>query len=224
MAPRAVKLLLEFDDGVRVERAFDSLPEPLQQELLRQPFACRPGSDEDRDGFLLLEWEDGWKEVLRVPAGVSQVNRYYVITRPEDVGRLSLKVEGGYPELIEISRRPGSLARMTLSGTYALQKARSEREGRKVEQHYQLVEQDDALGVLGDRLRDLVEQGGLDRSDLSSPSQEAGERAFDAIVAATGLVPARCRQDVLDFVARLLGDGLSDGSQDRLATTTGGGQ
>lgn len=223
MAARPVRLLIEFDDGTVEGERFESLPSPLQSELLRQPFASRPGSDSGEDSFLLLEWEDGWKEVLRLPPGSREFNRYYVLSRPEDVGRLSVKKEGGYPELVEVIRRPSCLVRMTLGDSFALQPGRREREGRKVEQHYDLVPQPDAVTELRARLGQLVQQGVLESSHLSSPDEEVKQRTFRTIVSELGLRPSHNRQDVLDYAAYLLREAATLGG-DGLAATTGGGQ
>jgi hypothetical protein len=221
MGSPAVRLLIEFADGSTAEQAFAGLPEPLQKELLRQPFAGRPAASGE-EGFLLLEWEDGWKEVVRVPAEASTVNRYYVISRPEEVGRLSLSTGGAYPELVEIPRRPHSLTRMSLGETFALQPARREREGRKIEQHYDLVPQGDSLAELRRGLRELVQQGELRPSDLRRPASAAGEEAYQVIAGRLGLRPAYNRQDVLDFAARLLEEDDLPERANLLSATAGG--
>ena len=58
------KITIEFDNGTKIEEPFDSLPENLQSEILRQPFASRPGQNPGKTDFVLMEWEDGWKEVI----------------------------------------------------------------------------------------------------------------------------------------------------------------
>jgi len=71
-------------------------------------FLCQEGRP--RTGkYVLLEWKDGWKEVYAVPPDVSDVRKYYVIRRVEEVGRLFLDRGDGYPELIEILRKPKEL-------------------------------------------------------------------------------------------------------------------
>ena len=62
----------------------------------------------------MLEWKDGWKEVYALPPDVSDVRKYYVIRRVEEVGRLFLDRGDGYPELIEVLRKPKEVERMTL--------------------------------------------------------------------------------------------------------------
>jgi hypothetical protein len=89
-------------------------------ELLRQPFASQPSKTPEQEKYVILEWDDGWREVIQVSAACADINRYYVISRPEDVGRLSLNKEDGYPELIEIVRKPLDLKRITFLNTFQL--------------------------------------------------------------------------------------------------------
>ena len=91
--PKPLKITLEFDDGSKSEVVFETLPTSLQREILRQPFSNKPNKKPDSEKYLLLEWDDGWKEVLRVDAACTEINRYYVISREEKVGRLSLKTQ-----------------------------------------------------------------------------------------------------------------------------------
>jgi hypothetical protein len=113
-------LTLTFDNGFKAEVSFDRLPATLQSELLRQPFASLGSPAPEKEKYLVLEWKDGWREVFQVSQTCAEVNRYYVITRPENYGRLSLKTEDGYPELFEIDRDALNLHRLAFSQTVNL--------------------------------------------------------------------------------------------------------
>ena len=139
------KVVIEFDDGSETEASFDALPSQLQSELLRQPFASQPSANPEQEKFVLLEWDDGWREVMEVDAACAEINRYYVISRPEDVGRLSLNKEDGYPELIEIVRKPLDLKRITFLDTFQLSLERSDREGKKMDHFFTLSKEGDAI-------------------------------------------------------------------------------
>ena len=89
------KITVEFADGSKAEADFAALTEQLKFELLRQPAFSRPSLHPEEEKFVLLEWVDGWKEVVEVDSECTEVNRYSVITRPEDVGRLSLTKGSG---------------------------------------------------------------------------------------------------------------------------------
>ncbi|NIR13490.1 MAG: hypothetical protein GWN86_05875, partial [Desulfobacterales bacterium] len=75
------KVVIEFDDGSKREASFDALPSQLQFELLRQPFASLPSANPEQEKYVLVEWDDGWREVIQVDAACSEINRYYVISR-----------------------------------------------------------------------------------------------------------------------------------------------
>lgn len=64
--------------------------------------------------YLLLQWNDGWKEVAAVNADSAELIRYYVIRRIEDRGRIALDVGAAYPELIAVERQPKEMCRITL--------------------------------------------------------------------------------------------------------------
>lgn len=207
--PRAVKIAIEFEDGVQVEQEFGRLPHPLQTELLCQPFASRPSRRPEADRFLLLEWEDGWTEVFRVGAECTKINRYYVISRAEDVGRLSLRTNGDYSELLEVQRRPRGLRAISFAGTFRPSQARREREGGKVDQHFTLEPAGDSFSRLRSLAADLVEAGDLSPAELSAAPESTRESVFRLLADRLGLRPGRNRQDVLDFVAHLLANSTS---------------
>lgn len=173
-------LTLTYPDGSTTMVSFRALPKPLRDDLLRQPGLARPDESPTPGRFVLLEWEDGWREVIGVDPGSTAIKRYYVISRAEDVGRLVLENESGYPEIVEISRRPLGLRRITFESTFELSPGTVEREGAKTDRRFQLEPAGDSLESIA---ADLSEAGG----DAS----------------AVGLVAGRRSQDLLDFVAAL---------------------
>lgn len=138
-ATRPESLTITYPGGASATIPFDDLPATLRNEILRQPFAATPGPDPAAESYVLLEWEDGWKEVVQVDAGCTGIRRYYVISRTEEVGRLSMEHESGYPVLLEVERRPGGLSRVTFGETFTLSPERSAREGKKTDTWYSLA-------------------------------------------------------------------------------------
>ncbi len=131
---KPIALMVEYDDGSRTSVSFEAIPLCLQNDILRQAFASTLSADPTHDTFVLIEWADGWKEVTKVDGSCTGINRFYVITRPEEVGRLSLNTAGGqYPELIEIDRKPSQIRTITFGNTYGLIDGGSFREGKKVD-------------------------------------------------------------------------------------------
>ena len=197
------KVVIEFEDGSKTEASFDTLPSPLQLELLRQPFASQPSTDPEQEKFVLLEWDDGWREVMEVDAACSEINRYYVISRPEDVGRLSLNKEDDYPELIEIVRKPKDLKRITFLDTFQLSLERSDREGKKIDHFFALSKTGDAISEEVEAFKRAVEEEGLDLQDLKSQDPDQQREGYERIRRKMGIKAAQRQQDVYDFIAYL---------------------
>ncbi len=197
------KVVIEFDDGSKREASFDALPSQVQLELLRQPFASQPSAHPEQEKFVLLEWDDGWREVLEVDATCAEINRYYVISRPEDVGRLSLNKKDDYPELIEIVRKPRDLTRITFLDTFQLSLERSDREGKKIDHFYALSKAGDAISEEMEAFKKAVEELGIDLQDLRSQDPGQLTEQYEKIRRKMGIKAAQRQQDVYDFIAYL---------------------
>jgi len=197
------KVVIEFDDGSKTEASFDALPSQLQWELLRQPFASQPSTDPEQEKFVLLEWDDGWREVMEVDAACSEINRYYVISRPEDVGRLSLNKEDDYPDLIEIVRKPRDLKRITFLDTFQLSLERSDREGKKIDHFFKLSKEGDAITEEMEAFKRAAEEVGIDLQDLRSQDPGQLTEQYEKIRRKMGIKAAQRQQDVYDFIAFL---------------------
>ena len=201
--PKPLKVIVEYEDGSKVEASFDGLPSQLQFEPLRQPFASRPSPHPEHEKFVLMEWDDGWKEVVRVDASCSEINRYYVISRPEDVGRLSLNKQDDYPELIEVTRKPLDLKKITFLDTFQLSLERSDREGKKTDHFFHLSKEGDAIKEEMNTLKKAAAEEGIDVQELRSQDPgQLGEK-YESIRRKMGLKAAQRQQDVLDFIAYL---------------------
>lgn len=197
------KVIIEFDNGSKTETSFDALPTQLQSELLRQPFASQPSPRPEQEKFVLLEWDDGWKEAIEVNPTCSEINRYYVISRPEDVGRLSLNKGDGYPELIEIVRKPLHLNRITFLNTFQVSLERSDREGKKTDHFFKLTKEGNALSDELEALKKVVAEKGIDLQELRSQDPVKLQEQYETIRRKMGIKAAQRQQDVLDFIAYL---------------------
>jgi hypothetical protein len=200
-APR--KILIEYDDGSKVDSPFDALPVPLQTEILRQPFASRPSPIPADEKFVLLEWDDGWKEVIEVDNRCTGVKRYYVISRPEDTGRLSLRKEDGYPELLEIVRKPLDLKRLTFVDTFRLGPARSEREGKKTDHFFPLTKDTDGLSELYRSFGKALAEEGIGLMELREQDPAKPGGIVERIGRKLGIRAGQRQQDLLDFFVYL---------------------
>lgn len=108
------KVVVHYDDGLEQDIPVSNLSDKTVSELAAIGIEQSAAEGKDRR-YLLLEWNDGWKEVMKVPKDVTELIRYYVIRRPEDTGRLVIdRKESEYPELVEIIRKPKELKRVTV--------------------------------------------------------------------------------------------------------------
>ena len=201
--PRPQKITVEFDDGSKSSVSFDNLPTPLQFDIERQPVFTKPSSKPEEERFVLLEWEDGWKEVIGVEEDCTNINRYYVISRPEDVGRLSLNKKDGYPQLIEIIRRPSSLKEITFLDTFQLTPDKSTREGKKTDHFFSLTKKGNALSEVVKDFKNAVAEKGLDIQELRSQDPDQLREPYEAIRRDMGIQAGQRQQDVYDFFAYL---------------------
>lgn len=198
------KIVVEFDDGSKTEADFDTLPHQLQFELLRQPFSGRPSRNPEQEKFVVLEWDDGWKEVMEVDAGCTEINRYYVISRPEDVGRLSLNKQNGYPELIEIERKPLDLKRISFLDSFQLALEQSDREGKKTDHFFSLSKQGKAFSREIEAFKKAVADLGIDLNKLRKQDPVSLADTYERIRREMGLKAARRQQDLYDFMVYLV--------------------
>jgi hypothetical protein len=198
------KIIVEFDNRSKVEVPFEDLPVSVQRELLRQPFASRPSPEPEKGRFVLLEWEDGWKEVIQVDPSCTDINRYYVISRVEHVGRLSLNSPKGYPELIEIVRKPFGLKRITFMDSFRLAMERSSREGHKTEHLFKLTKEGEANSEIIGNLKRAVEDEGIDLQILRSREPDVIQKEYEKIRQKMDIKALWRQRDALDFIAYLV--------------------
>jgi hypothetical protein len=197
------RIMVEFGDGTQSAVPFETLPTTLQSEILRQPFASKPSSTPEEEHYLLLEWDDGWKEVIEVDPACTGLNRYYVISRPEEVGRLSLNRKESYPELIEIIRKPRNLRRLTLLDTFELTAVHSIREGKKIDHLYAFSKKGEALSEWIQSARKAMSEEGIGFQKLRSGTPSTMQDTFERIRRRMGIQAGQRQQDVYDFLAYL---------------------
>jgi hypothetical protein len=204
-SPRPQKIVLEFSDGSRKESAFNALPDQLQFDIMRQPFAGQLNPAPRKNKFVLLEWKDGWKEVIQVQTNCTEISRYYVISRPEEVGRLSLDKPDGYPELIEIVRKPLDLEKITFIDTFQLTREKSKREGKKTDHFFALSKAGDSFLEAATALGKILQEEGIELKELLSEDPVELQEKFAKISRQLGVAATGRQQDVFDFMAYLAG-------------------
>jgi len=114
-AAKAIKIKVEYDDGSVKECGAEDLSEEGKEALAQLglvPFSLKDVGEKTK--YVLVEWKNGWREVFSVPSDVTEIRNYVVIRRAEEIGRLFVDKQKGYPELIEIIRNPKDVERITL--------------------------------------------------------------------------------------------------------------
>ncbi len=107
-----MKIQVLCDDGSIREADMATIPEEVQEMLAA--LGLIPVDDKRIGKSVLVEWKDGWKEVYAAPDNAVDIRKYYVISRNEEVGRLFLDKGEGYPELVEIRRKPLEIKKVSL--------------------------------------------------------------------------------------------------------------
>jgi hypothetical protein len=202
--PRPQEITVKFDDGSTAIAPFESLPDSLQFEIMRQPFACKPSPNPEEEKFVLLEWDDGWSEVIQVDPDCTDINRFYVISRVENIGRLSINKQDGYPELIEVVRRPLDLKRIAFMDTFELALERTDREGHKTDHFFSLTKKGEGFSEIITVFKKVVKKEGIDLKELSSKEPSEISKECEKIRRKMDLRAGRRQQDVLDFIAYLV--------------------
>jgi hypothetical protein len=209
------KLIVEYEDGTRREAAFDRLSSAGQVELSALGL-CEAGVPDTGRNYLLLEWKDGWKEVKAVGGKAVEILRYYTLERVEEIGRLSMEVADGNPELLLIKRLPGRLERILfVSGdgpqAYPLEEKAMVKEGGKTERYFYdkkrpefKMEEPAAASAryttFLDSLRGAVAEKGTSVSGLLSMSEGDRIPIYRELARALGLRGAEQQQDVYGFL------------------------
>jgi hypothetical protein len=209
------KLIVEYEDGTRREAAFGRLSSAGQAELSALGL-CEAEAPDSGKNYLLLEWKDGWKEVKAVGGRALEMLRYYTIERVEEIGRLSMEVADGNPELLLIRRLPGRLERILfVSGdgpqAYPLEGKATVKEGGKTERYFYDKKRPEfkmeaqaaasaRYAAFLDSLRGAVEKKGTSVSGLLTMSE--GERLpiYKDLARTLGLRGAERQQDVYGFL------------------------
>jgi hypothetical protein len=208
-------IIVEYEDGTRQEAAFDKLSSTGRMELSALGL-CEPAAQDAGTHYLLLEWKDGWKEVMTVGGKAIEVLRYYTIERVEQIGRLSMEKAEGNPELLIVKRLPGRLERIIFVGangpqSYALEEKAMVKEGGKTEHYFYdktrpnfKMEESAAASArytaLLDALQGALEGKGITASGLLAMRE--GERLplYKELAKTLGLRGAERQQDAYGFL------------------------
>lgn len=168
-----------------------------------------------RDKYVLMEWEDGWRELTRVEDDAVGLRKYFVIERVEYVGRLVIdRPDGGVPGLVATDRKPLDVKRVALVGGMGgdLRQGSLYKEGGRTEHNFELeVSTEDLEGALAGELEAALLQRGLRSADVLSSPAEVQSEVIGAVAAELRLVAGKNQDHLIGFVKELLEGRAGDG-------------
>ena len=209
------RIIVEYEDGTRRETSFDTLSKQAQKELSALKTSAG-GPVQSPASYALLQWKDGWKEIVAVDESALDLLRYYTIERAEEIGRLSLNTTDGTPQLLFIKRLPGRLESILFVGndglqSYSLEEKVTVKEGGKVEHifydkkrpNFSMDEASTAsnrFGAILESLRSELQKKKLNGSELRSMGIEERAGIYREISKALGFKGAERQSDVYGFI------------------------
>jgi hypothetical protein len=107
-------LIVSYDDGSHKEIDFDKVDEKVQTELAKLGLCSPPGGIGSANNYILMQWKNGWQEVIASNKDTVDFLRYFVIRRIEDRGRMAFEVGDEYPIFYVLRRLPMDLNRVLI--------------------------------------------------------------------------------------------------------------
>lgn len=218
------RLIVSYDDGSSKEVDFNKLGREMAYELARLGLCPPPPELGSAKQYFLLQWKDGWQEVIGSDGDVAELLRYFVIRRIEDRGRLSFEVGADFPDLFIIKRTPMDLKRLLIVGngsvkSYSLESDLERWEGifdagGKLEYVKYDKTEDQSPGEMSDApenldeimddLRDELEKMGFSSQELLGMDQSKRIEAYKRIAQGIGIRGHVRQADVYGFVELLV--------------------
>lgn len=160
--------------------------------------------------YVLMKWKDGWQEVISVEPDAVGFNRYYVIERIEQFGRLVLnRPVGQYPGLIIVDRAPMEMEKMMMvegGDERNLIQSSTNREGSRLEYNYELQNgRGNFMEEIKNSIREVLSEKGISaRQILLKPDLEK-IKEIENIAKVLHIVGGRNQEDLIGFIQLLLG-------------------
>jgi hypothetical protein len=217
-------LLFEYEDGSTKSVSANNLAASVHFALAAAGFCSPPEQISAAGYYLVLEWKDGWKEVVGINQGAASLIRYYVNRRIEDQGRIALDVGEDYPQLRIIERRPMEISRLLIVGdagvkSYELQSVIESYEGifedggKKEYKKFDIAnsyfqnefsEGPENLASIKNDVANELKKKGLSAQDLLCLPPEQRIREYQQIGKAMGIMAVERQNDVYGFLETLL--------------------
>ncbi|MEW6374175.1 MAG: hypothetical protein AB1502_00080 [Thermodesulfobacteriota bacterium] len=213
------RLIVEYEDGSTKAVEFKELSPQARIELSRSGLCPPPSEPEVSKHYILLQWKDGWKEVVRIDKKAPELLRYYTVERVEEVGRMALESGEDYPVLFLVKRLPRQIETLLIVGPtrvegYTLEEKRTVKEGNKIEHilydkkdSYPRQRNEGWVAELKERLKAELKKKGLTAEKLLSLDETQKVQAYREISKALGLRGMEKQEDVYGFM-QLMTEGL----------------
>jgi hypothetical protein len=217
-------LLIVYEDGTEKRLDADEIDTGVQSALADAGLCTPPPGISQAKHYLILEWKDGWQEVMSINSGVADLLRYYVIRRIEDRGRLVLDSGAEYPELHVIERLPMEISRLLIVGdsdvkSYSLglelegYEGTFEASGKKEFTRYdrenphfwsEFSEAPENLDDIKNAVAAVLNDKNLLPGELLSMEQDRRIQEYKSIAKVAGIRGAQRQSDVYGFIELVL--------------------
>jgi hypothetical protein len=212
---RLKRVVLHYEDSTVREIPFNSCSAQAQTELARLGLSDSLAAADD-ESYVLLQWADGWKEVVAADERATALLRYYTVERVEEVGRLSLEVKDMNPELLVIKRLPGAIESVVFVNqqaieAYKMEKQATVKEGGKAEHVYydQKKHASSAVNAASgfliiDALNAELQKRGLSATAALAKGEHERLTLYAELGTALGLRATQRQQDIYGFFEAVL--------------------
>jgi hypothetical protein len=218
------ELIVNYEDGTQKTFDYHSLETDLQLRIAKLGLSPLPQEIGSSRNYIILQWKDGWQEVIGSEKATVDLLRYFVIRRIEDRGRFAFEVGAEYPELLVIRRLPMDLKRVLIVSegrvkSYDLGKEVARHEGTfeaggkleyvkydKVEDKYpsEMSEGAENLDETIGALKEAMEKKGISASDVLEMNQSQRIEKYKEITEGMGIRGHQKQADVYGFIELLV--------------------
>lgn len=219
------KLIVRYEDGSTTELGFDKVGLEMQTGLANLGLCPPPPAISPARHFLLLQWKDGWQEVIGTDKDTADLLRCFVIRRIEDRGRIALETGGEYPDLYILRRLPMDLSGLLIVGQDSVKSYDLGTEVERWEGTFDaggkleyvkwdktapgkfpsdVKESPEVLDATMDLLKDELDKMGIGARELLGMEESRRIEAYSEICKALGLRGYQKQTDVYGFVELLV--------------------
>jgi hypothetical protein len=215
---------LEYEDGSTKTLSSSNLDTKLQSALVESGLCDPLPVISAAKQYLIMQWKDGWKEVLAINSDIADLIRYYIIRRIEDRGRIALDLGAGYPTLIIIERQPKEMSRMMIVSDQAVKSYGLESEiegyegifeagGKKEYKKFdkanpffknEFSESGDALNDIKVAVSEALKKMGLRPDELLTTDRFSRLQEYKDIARLTNINGFKSQSDVYGFIELIL--------------------